>query len=48
MHVVVMLEGCWQLAHDSERIPPIHGGHVVTLEGFHEALGHAIGLRSEP
>ena len=46
MHLVEVLEGCRQLLQHRPRITQVHAGHVVSFEGVHEALGHAVALRA--
>ena len=46
MHLVEVLEGRWQLLQHRSRVTQVHAGHVVTLEGVDEALGHAVALRA--
>jgi hypothetical protein len=46
MHFVEVLDGCRQLRQHRSRVSRIHVGHVVALEGVHEAFGPAVTLRA--
>lgn len=46
MDFVEVLERVWQLRQHRRCVAQVHAAHVVALEGVHEALGHAIALRT--
>lgn len=46
MLLVVVLEGNRQVAQRGLTVWPRHMGHVITFDGFHEALGYAVALRA--
>lgn len=46
MQLVEVLEGRGHLRHHRPCVGQVHAAHVVALERVHEALGHAIALRT--
>ncbi len=44
MHLVEVLKGGRQLCQHRLDVSQVHTRHVVTFEGVHEALGHAVAL----